>query len=397
MARETKVGLLIGLGVVLLVGVILSDYVAVSERDGGAAGLSQIGDRDTAPPVRTADNVLSIGQSFTRGPVLPPDRLTSLDMSDALAPRPAPGPSQAEVAARVAAAPPLTERLPDLGAGSAVASLSAIDDPSDPRTGIELEDLADLLRRDADRRARRLTPAVARVDALEPAAASLVGRTVVDRVEHRVALGETLTSIAVLHYGSAGYADTLAEANPDVVGPQGQVRAGAVLAVPVRGEALGVGLDPVALETATAAYQPPRRIKVKAGETLSEIAARELGSAGAWKQLLEANRDQMDSDRDLRSGMTLKVPAVAATGVVVAASPAAQASQEAVPGPSVESARVTPEDDDYVVRSGDSLYRIAADRLGNGGRYRELYELNRDRMSSETDLRPGQTLRLPAS
>lgn len=50
---------------------------------------------------------------------------------------------------------------------------------------------------------------------------------------------------------------------------------------------------------------------------------------------------------------------------------------------------------EYEVRRGDTLSGIAARFLGSSGRYREVYEANRDRMRSLIDLRPGMRLRIP--
>lgn len=46
----------------------------------------------------------------------------------------------------------------------------------------------------------------------------------------------------------------------------------------------------------------------------------------------------------------------------------------------------------YTVKSGDSLWAIAAKQLGNGNRYKEIKSLNG--LSSDT-IHPGQVLRLP--
>lgn len=48
---------------------------------------------------------------------------------------------------------------------------------------------------------------------------------------------------------------------------------------------------------------------VQKGETLSSIAAKELGSSGRFQELFEANRDQLQDANDVRIGMTLRVPA----------------------------------------------------------------------------------------
>jgi len=50
----------------------------------------------------------------------------------------------------------------------------------------------------------------------------------------------------------------------------------------------------------------------------------------------------------------------------------------------------------YVVRRGDSLWRIAAGQLGNGNRYSEIAELNADILDDEDTLDIGMRLKIPA-
>lgn len=48
---------------------------------------------------------------------------------------------------------------------------------------------------------------------------------------------------------------------------------------------------------------------VQKGETLSSIAAKELGSSGRFQEVFEANRDQLQDANDVRVGMNLRIPA----------------------------------------------------------------------------------------
>lgn len=50
----------------------------------------------------------------------------------------------------------------------------------------------------------------------------------------------------------------------------------------------------------------------------------------------------------------------------------------------------------YTVVSGDSLWKIAKQLLGNGNRWQELYDLNRDKISNPNLIRPGQVLTIPS-
>lgn len=49
----------------------------------------------------------------------------------------------------------------------------------------------------------------------------------------------------------------------------------------------------------------------------------------------------------------------------------------------------------YVVQKGDCLWNIAKKKLGNGGRWQEIYNLNRDRIRNPNLIQPGWVLTLP--
>lgn len=50
----------------------------------------------------------------------------------------------------------------------------------------------------------------------------------------------------------------------------------------------------------------------------------------------------------------------------------------------------------YVVQPGDTLWTIARDRLGDGDRWQEVFDLNRDRLETPDQLRQGMVVVLPA-
>ncbi len=49
----------------------------------------------------------------------------------------------------------------------------------------------------------------------------------------------------------------------------------------------------------------------------------------------------------------------------------------------------------YTVQEGDTLSRISRRFYGTNGRWREIFEANRDLLNTPNDLRPGQTLTIP--
>lgn len=58
-------------------------------------------------------------------------------------------------------------------------------------------------------------------------------------------------------------------------------------------------------------------------------------------------------------------------------------------------AETAPEVKTYTVVSGDCLWNIAKKYLGNGSRYGEIYELNKDKIKVPNLIYPGQVLSLP--
>ena len=50
---------------------------------------------------------------------------------------------------------------------------------------------------------------------------------------------------------------------------------------------------------------------------------------------------------------------------------------------------------EYRAEKSETLWAIASKTLGDGRRWREIYEINKDRLTNETQVSPGTLLRLP--
>jgi len=107
---------------------------------------------------------------------------------------------------------------------------------------------------------------------------------------------------------------------------------------------------------------------VQSGEVLGVIAQRELGTVKRMDEIIDLNPG-LNPDK-IRAGLSLRMPpdwqGAGSAPTAPAAEVAASGGRSEVP----DGMRV------YVVKDGESLWKIAANQLGSGGRYRELEKLN---------------------
>jgi nucleoid-associated protein YgaU len=139
-----------------------------------------------------------------------------------------------------------------------------------------------------------------------------------------------------------------------------------------------------------------RTITVEEGDSLYQLAAEHLGSASRFSEIYEANRDQLKAPNQLKVGMKLRLPASASAGAgqvtAIGASDGLPVVTDAPVAPAAPKPGKT-----YSVKASDTLYSIAQAQLGSGGRWREIYQLNRQALGGDEDaLKVGQTLKLPA-
>ena len=140
------------------------------------------------------------------------------------------------------------------------------------------------------------------------------------------------------------------------------------------------------IETAEAQVE---RYEVKRGDTLSGICAEYYGDAGLFPALQKANGLKSP---DLVPGQTISLPPRAAlTSNSPQTAPPPQTAQPEQPAPT-ETVR---KNRTYTVQKGDMLERIARRELGDGRRANEIFEMNRDQLSSPDDIQPGMVLKLP--
>ena len=148
----------------------------------------------------------------------------------------------------------------------------------------------------------------------------------------------------------------------------------------IRKSVLPAGILPVKKVQPVAAK--PRFYIVKAGETLSDVAAAVYGEAHRqqWRRIHEANSYKVPNAHIVWPGLKLRIPSLGTSKPLAAPRKIALARSRT-----------------YTVMSGDTLSEISSKKLGTSKRWREILALNKGKLSSEYGLRVGMVLKLPAA
>lgn len=128
-----------------------------------------------------------------------------------------------------------------------------------------------------------------------------------DETSHRVRKGESLSEIATRYLGSSRHWKVIADYNR--IAQPNLVREGTVLRIPPRANTPGstptTGPSPSDRSSGNSGSQT-RTCTVQAQDTLSQIAARELGKADRWPEIAKLNG--ISDPRKIRLGQTLILP-----------------------------------------------------------------------------------------
>jgi nucleoid-associated protein YgaU len=155
---------------------------------------------------------------------------------------------------------------------------------------------------------------------------------------------------------------------------------------------------------------PAERYTLKEGETLYKLCQNRYGNGNLWKELAEFNKGTISNPTRLKKGMTIRLPSINVLRGEVPA-PIAQAPQLApqaslpsspalIPAPGVVAQPTLPApaaEREYIVQKGDTLGAIASREMGSAKKWNQLFEANKDRLKSPTDLKIGKALRIPAA
>jgi nucleoid-associated protein YgaU len=124
---------------------------------------------------------------------------------------------------------------------------------------------------------------------------------------------------------------------------------------------------------------------IRTGDTLELIAEEKLGHRSRWPEIVKANPNLKPNA--MRVGQKITIPVKAAEKAVETPGVAR------IEDPPPPSAATTPKV--YVVQPGDTLTGISKKIYGSSRHYERIFEANRDRLESPSDLTVGVKLTMP--
>ncbi|GMU82938.1 MAG: hypothetical protein AMXMBFR47_28090 [Planctomycetota bacterium] len=139
--------------------------------------------------------------------------------------------------------------------------------------------------------------------------------------------------------------------------------------------------------------------KIEKNDTLVSLAEKYYGDRDQWRRIEKANKSL--NAKKLYVGRTIVIPpkedAPASASRTEPAPPAAPASggTGATTPAGTRTGRAETRGT-YTVGENDTLVKIARSQLGDGERWREIYELNRDKLSNPNRVIKGMVLKMPA-
>jgi nucleoid-associated protein YgaU len=307
MTRETKIGLLVGLAFIIVIGILLSDYNRIENQQAPLTGVGSV--------VREGTNTPHNGST-----------------ENAIVPPPAPVMPQHTVPTREE----LTDSHSDVHIGPGNGAIPPVRPL--PRTND---------------------------DSAGPGPASEP-----DRIAHNPQSDNN----------PVGPLDRIARDNREPI-------------IPVAPRNNGQDHAPVPPTNDDRSATGPKQYTAETGDSVSKMAAKLMGgnTKANREAIIAANATLKQNPNNVVVGKAYTIPAV---------KPATPAPAVADTTPRPTPPAATPPSNTpqywYTVKDNDSLWRIAAEQLGDGNAWAAIKDLNRDVLKGRDDVRPNMRLRLPA-
>ena len=306
MTRETKIGLLVGLAFIIVIGILLSEHVS-STNEPQQALLNTAG-------ANVRDGVATPGVSDDGPPI-------TIAGTPVEAPR-QPVPTNADLhppAPKVAYVPPAPRRAgqgrPATSDGGPATTLSAGANPDPDAASTSRDGMAASSSTQQHRNIATNDP-----NGSAPPAALARQLPATPPVTYVAVAGDSVSRIAARLMGGNTKAnrELLIRANPLLQNDGNVVVIGRTYVVPrasgdsgsaqTAAGALPASHDSPAIDSAARPAEPTRWYTVKGDDNLWRIAASQLGSGTAWTQIRDLNKDVLKGGETVHPNMRLRLP-----------------------------------------------------------------------------------------
>ncbi len=332
MTRETKIGLLVGLAFIIVIGILLSDHLT-SATEPQQAQLTQAGDNVrngvTTPgsggavavtAVVAPSNVAPAQAIPTReemNPVKPAVEIVKIGPGS-------PAPQPITVKASEVASAPVSNPAVAVAAPTTFEQAMGAKEPSAPPITREVDMANSSLAGVAKSLGEELVPAGAgEHPAMTQASAQPKPSLPAGARQYKAEAGDSVSRIASRMMGgnTSANRDALINANPSLKADPNKIIAGRTYVIPAAGSsapaapapaptvAAAPAPAPVASPTQTVAASPEYFYTVKEGDNLSKIALMQLGDASTLPAIKELNKDVLKGGDTIRPNMKLRLPA----------------------------------------------------------------------------------------
>lgn len=298
MTRESKLALIVGFSVMLLVGVLISDHLSRARTDGDA--MLQTREQQFRPERGQP-------QQLALAPLTDP--LKDAGLAPAL-PDPEPTPAQSGETTLASRDPVVLNQ--SWWSAPGTPSRASVDEQAEPLPDPQDTALARVMQSGADfvdRVRNSAPPAAAQLTDQREAQIQRPAPTLKTRPAsklplgtHTVVKGDTLFSLASAYMGDGHRWREIKQLNESVLKGSDQLSLGMKLRIP------GAGAEESEPEPKRKTTPGKRTYEVRPGDTLGEICQRELGTVRQLNALLAANSDKINDADDIRVGMVLVLP-----------------------------------------------------------------------------------------
>ncbi len=322
MTRETKIGLLVGLAFIIVIGILLSDHLT-SSTDPPPAQLTQAGDSVRGGTQIPNATHASLPSPVTPAPIVPqaqvptPSDLTGQRAGGAAVRQVAIGPAQVQSPSTLM---PQQGQWPSAQPGSA--RIEAPSQATSEVNPIYQQPPAATQVQSPDASNDPMSPVVATAhqmgqDLVPVKPGQSAGSTATSGREYRAVSGDNLNRIAAKMPGGNTKAnrDAIIAANPSLKANPNLIVAGRTYVLPMAGSAVQSTSTPrptasaATPSVATSPSHQDRAYTVKAGDSLWKIANDVVGDAHAVAQIKELNKQTLDGGDVVKVGMVLRLPA----------------------------------------------------------------------------------------